>query len=57
MLAEFYNSRFAPKHISEELRKDESFVAQWTFDRALYDQIQGSNEHSLTFSTGSPYIE
>jgi hypothetical protein len=57
MLSEFYNSRFAPKHITEELRKDESFVAQWTFDRALYDQIQNSIIQSLSFKTGSPNIE
>lgn len=57
MLSEFYNSRYAPKQVTEELKKDPAFMEQWTFDRALYDQIQSSITKSLRHSTGATKVE
>ena len=57
MLSEFYNSRFAPARITEELKKDPEFLARWTFDRDLYSQIQTSLVHSLQTSRGLQDLE
>jgi hypothetical protein len=57
MLSEFYNSRFAPRHVTDELRKDQEFMARWTFDRDLYEQIQASIIKSLKHSRHVDYVE
>ena len=56
MLAEFYNSRFAPIHISAESRKDTEFAARWAQDWVMYDRLQASMMKSLKHKLGSGRI-
>ena len=57
MLSEFYNSRYAPRQVTEELKKDPEFLARWTFDNDLYLQIQTSMTKSLKHSTGATQVD
>ena len=57
MLSEFYNSRYAPRQVTEELKKDPEFMARWTFDNDLYLQIQTSMTKSLKHSTGATQVD
>ncbi len=51
MLAEFYNSRFAPAVLSEEAKKDVPLMQRWAIDKELYDQLQTSISKSVMHST------
>ena len=57
MLSEFYTSRYAPKQVTEELKKDLEFMPRWAFDKELYDQIRTSIVNSLKHSRGHESIE
>ncbi len=57
MLSEFYNSRYAPRQVTDELKKDSEFLARWTFDNDLYLQIQTSMTKSLKHSTGATQVD
>lgn len=57
MLSEFYNSRYAPRQVTDELKKDSEFMARWTFDNDLYLQIQSSMTKSLKHSTGATQVD
>ena len=53
MLAEFYNSRFAPSQISAESRKDPEFAARWAQDLDMYKRLQASMMKSLQYKRGA----
>ena len=57
MLAEFYNSRFAPATIGDEEKKDPEFVRRWAYDKELYDQLQSLIVSSLKHSQTVERIE
>ena len=57
MLSEFYTNRFAPRQVTEELKKDTEFMQRWSFDKELYDQIQKSMVTSLKHSRGLESVE
>jgi len=57
MLSEFYTNRFAPRQVTEELKKDTEFMERWSLDKELYDQIQKSMVASLNHSRGEDLIE
>ena len=57
MLSEFYTNRFAPKQVTEELKKDTEFMQRWSFDKELYDQLQKSMVASLNHSRGKEIVE
>lgn len=57
MLSEFYTNRFAPKQVTEELKKDTEFMQRWSFDKELYDQLQKSMVASLKHSRGKEIVE
>jgi len=56
MLAEFYNSRFAPSQISAESRKDPEFAARWAQDFDMYKRLQASMMKSLKHKLGPSSI-
>jgi hypothetical protein len=56
MLAEFYNSRFAPSQISSESRKDPEFAARWAQDSDMYKRLQASMTKSLKHKLGTSSI-
>ena len=56
MLAEFYNSRFAPRQISAESRKNPEFAAQWAVDLDVYQQLQASMIKSLKHKLGATEV-
>lgn len=56
MLAEFYNSRFAPSQISAESRKDPEFAARWAQDLDMYKRLQASVTKSLQHKLGASNI-
>lgn len=53
MLAEFYNSRFAPSQISKESSQDPLFLAQWASDLDLYQRLQASIVKGLKHKLGA----
>jgi hypothetical protein len=57
MFAEFYNSRYAPKQISAEMKADKETVARWAADFDMYSQVQQSVLKSLKHATGESEIE
>jgi hypothetical protein len=57
MLAEFYNSRYAPKQVSDEMKKDVEIMQRWSFDKELYDQLQSSIATSLQRSRNVDSLE
>ncbi len=57
MLSEFYTSRYAPQHVTEELKKDLEFMPRWAFDKEIYDQIQGSIVASLKHSRNKEIVQ
>ncbi len=57
MLSEFYSSRYAPRQVTEELKKDLEFMTQWAFDKEIYDQIQSSIVNSLKHSRGKEKVQ
>lgn len=56
MLAEFYNSRFAPSQISAESRKDPEYAARWAQDFDMYKRLQASMTKSLKHKSGTSNI-
>ena len=57
MLAEFYTNRFAPRQVTEELKKDTEFMQRWSTDKELYDQIQKSMIASLKHSSQKKTVD
>jgi hypothetical protein len=57
MLSEFYNSRFAPQQVTEELKKDTEFMQSWSFNKELYDQLQKSMVTSIKHSRSKVTVE
>jgi len=56
MLAEFYNSRFAPSQIPAESRKDPEFATRWAQDFEMYKRLQASMMKSLKHKLGTSSI-
>jgi hypothetical protein len=56
MLSEFYNSRFAPSQVTDDLTKDAEFMARWNFDSNIYQQLQDSIKKSLKHSSGATRV-
>ena len=57
MLSEFYANHYAPKQVTDELKKDPEFMARWNVENDLYLQIQSSMNKSLKHSTGATQVE